>query len=271
MSFNLLETSVFGGSPIELYEFGVLGQTWRYTTDDRITTFNGAEFQPVSDLSRSSIKVTQVVEKGEVRITMRGNVPVAEQFLAAPPSEPMQVRIYKKHRNDPDYIIRWRGRVMACAWEGASAVLICSSVNSSLKQPGLRRSFQYACPHDLYGIGCGVARNDFEVIGTVVSLTGLVMTLTLPTTYATDYFAGGYLLWENETGRQDTRMITASSGATVTVQNSTIGLFIGSTLRLYPGCDHSPQTCFAKFNNIDNHGGFPFIPTTNPFAGATIF
>jgi hypothetical protein len=32
------------------------------------------------------------------------------------------------------------------------------------------------------------------------------------------------------------------------------------------GCDHSVSTCAARFGNLANYGGFPFIPTKNPFS-----
>jgi len=32
------------------------------------------------------------------------------------------------------------------------------------------------------------------------------------------------------------------------------------------GCDHSVSTCAARFDNLANYGGFPFIPTKNPFS-----
>lgn len=271
MSFSALETSIFGGSPIELYEFSVLGQNWRYTTDDRETIFNGSTFEPVSQLSRGSIRVTQNIDRTEVKIEFRGNIGIADQFRVSPPSEPVAVRIYKKHRNDPDYIIRWRGRVQGCAWEGPRAVLTCVSVHSSLKQPGLRRSFQYQCPYALYDTSCGVNRATYEIIAPVTGISGTVVTATIPGTQAADYFAGGYVLWETPTGRQETRMVTTSTGDTVTLQMPPLGLSVGDNIRLYAGCDHTIQTCYSKFSNADRFGGFPFIPSTNPFGGTTIF
>lgn len=271
MSFNLLETSVFGGSPIELYEFSILGDTWRYTTDDRVTTFQGADFLPISELSRGSIRVTQNIDRTEVRVEMRGNVAIADQFRIAPPSEPVTLRIYKKHRGDPDYIIRWKGRVQGAVWEGPRVVLTCVPVHSTLKQPGLRRSYQYQCPYALYDTSCNVSRAAFEVLGTVTAISGTTITVTFTGTFDANYFAGGYVLWESTTGRQETRMVTASSGSSITLQNTTIGLSVGDAIRLYAGCDHLISTCHTKFNNAERFGGFPFIPETNPFAGTTIF
>lgn len=35
------------------------------------------------------------------------------------------------------------------------------------------------------------------------------------------------------------------------------------TFKAFPGCDKSLATCIAKFDNVDNYGGFPSIPGTD--------
>ena len=41
-------------------------------------------------------------------------------------------------------------------------------------------------------------------------------------------------------------------------------------VKLYPGCDHSRDTCWDKFSNGLNYGGFDFIPVKNPTGGSSI-
>jgi len=41
-------------------------------------------------------------------------------------------------------------------------------------------------------------------------------------------------------------------------------------VKIYPGCDRVRATCESKFDNLDNFGGFPWIPTKNPFGGSSI-
>jgi hypothetical protein len=40
---------------------------------------------------------------------------------------------------------------------------------------------------------------------------------------------------------------------------------------LYPGCDRSLAMCDERFNNAVNHGGFPWLPNSNPFRYINIF
>jgi hypothetical protein len=48
------------------------------------------------------------------------------------------------------------------------------------------------------------------------------------------------------------------------------GYYGGVPLTLYPGCDHLKATCLAKFDNLPNYGGFPYIPARNPLDGRSI-
>ena len=57
----------------------------------------------------------------------------------------------------------------------------------------------------------------------------------------------------------------------LTLSRAVPGLLTGAAITLYPGCDHTRATCAAKFANLDNFGGFPWIPTRNPFDGGSLF
>ncbi|MEW6169845.1 MAG: phage BR0599 family protein [Pseudomonadota bacterium] len=66
-------------------------------------------------------------------------------------------------------------------------------------------------------------------------------------------------------------MIVAHSADSITLAAVPPGLSVGATVVLYPGCDHTLSTCESKFGNSANFGGFPFIPTKNPFGGSPIY
>ena len=82
------------------------------------------------------------------------------------------------------------------------------------------------------------------------------------------------------------RFITGHSGSTLTLIRPLESLnsffakngygegygygYGGLVIRIYPGCDRTKETCQSKFNNLNNYGGFPFIPLKNPFGGSSI-
>ena len=40
---------------------------------------------------------------------------------------------------------------------------------------------------------------------------------------------------------------------------------VGDAVALYPGYDGSAAMCINTFGNYNHFGGFPFVPTGNPF------
>lgn len=274
MPFNLLELSIFNGRPIELYEFYVLGQYWRYTNAEVTVPHAGADYVPMPGIKRSGIRATQSVERNELTVRVRGDSDLALEYLQSPPSEQVRIRIYQKHRDDAEFIVRYNGRVQNCSWSenGAVAEIQCAQVSWSLRQPGLRRSFQYSCPYPVFENGCGLSRAAYEVATTVTAMSGTRVTLAYSSVaYAANYFAGGYAQWVLPNGRRDRRMITGSAENRIVLHSTNLGLSVGDSVSLYPGCDHQSSTCYTKFDNVENFGGFPFIPDQSPFSGTTIF
>ena len=73
--------------------------------------------------------------------------------------------------------------------------------------------------------------------------------------------AGGWL----QTPAGARHMIVSESYAGVELLYP-VGLAPQTPVELVAGCDHSMPTCAARFDNLANYGGFPFIPTKNPFS-----
>jgi len=62
-------------------------------------------------------------------------------------------------------------------------------------------------------------------------------------------------------------MITAHASGAILMVDSIEGVTEGSTVTLWPGCARTMNACLNKFNNLDNYGGLPFLPSKNPFSG----
>jgi hypothetical protein len=60
-------------------------------------------------------------------------------------------------------------------------------------------------------------------------------------------------------------MIVSESGSSVELLYP-VDIAVSTNVVLTVGCDHSTSTCASRFNNLDNYGGFPFIPSKNPFS-----
>ncbi len=135
------------------------------------------------------------------------------------------------------------------------------TVNSDLVLLDLnmpRNIYQPACLHVLYDSGCSLVKNAFGADGTV----GAGSTNTI-------------INWSGASSVYAQGSITFSSGAnagkTATVKTTGAGTLIlayplvnaptaADAFTIYQGCDHTLATCKAKFNNLANFRGFPFVP-----------
>jgi uncharacterized phage protein (TIGR02218 family) len=222
-------------------------------------------------MSRNAIEATNEMARGALNINCARTLPLLEMFKFAPPGDVVTVSLYRLHRGETEAITAWMGRVLNVTWRGLEAVLHCESVYTSIKRPGLRRMYQKQCPHVLYSTPCGLDRNDHVVAASVASINGLNLTLNGIGAYASGSFNGGYVEWEAPQGQFERRAIREHAGSVVTVNFQALGLSPLQEIFLYPGCDHTMATCSSKFSNLENYGGFPYIPAKNPFGGNPVY
>jgi uncharacterized phage protein (TIGR02218 family) len=269
MSLAARETSIDAGSPVELYDFRRGGTAWRYTSAAQDAVYATYTYTAVP-IRRSSVEQTGEIGRAGLRITLARDVEVAQAFITTPPSEVTLLTIYRRHRDDTETVPVWMGRVLNAEWHGSEVELNCEPVYTSLQRTGLRRLYQRNCPHVLYGTDCRVSAVTHRVQGTVVALNGNAITVAAAAGFPAGHFAGGYATW-SASGITEKRMIVAHTGDNVTLSAVPPGLVVGATVMLYPGCDRTLATCETKFGNSANFGGFPFIPTKNPFGGSPIY
>lgn len=81
-------------------------------------------------------------------------------------------------------------------------------------------------------------------------------------TEADGYWANGNLTWDsgNNAGYSSEVANSFDSGAITLWNVMPNDIQIGDDYTIVPGCDKLKTTCIAKFNNIENFGGFPDIP-----------
>ena len=155
---------------------------------------------------------------------------------------------------------RWMGRVLGVEVADDVARVRCESAQVSLKRIGLRRLYSRKCSHVLYSAACGaspITASAFvlEVYGRSVELDGGVPG------WVSGGLAGGWL----QTPDGARHMIIGDYGSGVELLYPA-ALEPGTEVLLTVGCDHSTATCQTRFDNLDNYGGFPAIPSKNPFS-----
>lgn len=276
MSYNSVESSAFSGNPVEIYHFYGGAMNWYFTSADEDLTVGGIVYVS-TQIQRDTVSETQEMNQLPISVDLPTDNPIAVMFGFYPPTAVIELDIRRYHRSDGNAILFWTGRVLNSEYKGVTTSLHCEPASTSVKRLGLRRYYQRQCPHILYGPACGLNKSDYKTTATVMGHTGLMVTLNQA--FAENAYAGGMLSWETAFGTQ-WRFIYANSNSTPTLQVNLPfmgddddyhrGLPVGTVVSIYPGCQHTMTDCVARFNNINNYGGFPYIPMSNPFNGTTL-
>lgn len=267
MSYLDLELSQQDGDPVELFEFRQGSEFWRYTSASVDLTKTGQNFVAES-VKRSQIKQTDDMSKGGLSLTFPRTNLFASAFLSNAPEGVTTVTVWKKHFSDSveDYIAYWKGRVLKASASVAEITIDCESVFTSLKRPGLRARYERGCRHGLYSAACTLSMSGFQLIADVIGEDVATLTIAAAASYPDGNFTGGVITDPNGVHR----LIVSHTGEIVKTSKPFPSSINGQEVKLYPGCDKLKSTCITKFNNLDNFGGFPYIPYINPFGGKSV-
>ncbi|MEN6472864.1 MAG: DUF2163 domain-containing protein [Syntrophaceae bacterium] len=140
---------------------------------------------------------------------------------------------------------------------GFSLAVKSDAERLNIKWP--RNIYQASCRWNLYGAGCGLGKP--TIVGTITGVDGI--TLQSDLSYADGYFDGGSLVFASGSviGQAYTvRSYLNTAGAITVLPAMPVAPSIGDTFLIVPGCDKTLSTCETKFDNLDNFGGYPYIP-----------
>lgn len=270
MTYDSREKSQQDGAPVELYEFARNTKVWKFTSAVVDLDLSSDGTYTSAPIDRTEVASTQEQARNAVELTVPRTFAIADLYRIAPPTDIISLTIKRFHREEEDdTVVVWKGRLLNCSFEGARAVLKCEPISSSLKRLGLRRLYQKQCPHPLYGEdGCKVDKEAHKIDTTITNIDGVNVTvgalLSRP-------YAGGYIEREDADGNFERRFIRSFTGLVLTLAQRLVTASVSDAVTVFPGCDHTMQTCDEVYDNILNFGGMPFIPQKNPFDGTPIF
>ena len=122
-----------------------------------------------------------------------------------------------------------------------------------------RNIYQPTCLHTLYDSGCTLVKSTFGTNGTV-GAGSTASIINWPG--ASTNFQQGSIAFTSGVNVG----VTANVNSVVAGSSLTLGSPLrsapspGDTFTVYFGCDHTPDTCQNKFNNLANFRGFPYVP-----------
>ena len=264
--FDLFTKSRFRGRPIELFRFVTGTTVICYTDAEMPVTYNSEVYIP-TPIDRGTSNNSGTLDRSTLEINLPRDAEIAEMYRIYPPSRPVMVTIFEGEAEDPDAQFKafWHGRIMGCGWSSSEAKLTAEPISTSMVRVGLRRNYQYMCPHVLYGSKCQASKAAATVPAVVESITGRVVRLTATLADAGQY-PGGAIEWGT-----DSRTILSTDGRDFTLTGITMGLSVGATVNVVKGCGHTLPDCRNVHGNSVNFGGHPWIPLKNPISNISPF
>lgn len=139
--------------------------------------------------------------------------------------------------------------------------ITCNSLVELLNIKLPRNLYQAGCQHTLFDAGCSLSSAAFAVAGSVSSSptrtafnTGLAA--------ANGYYDLGAIQFTSGALSGTKRTVKSWASGAITLLNPLpVAPAVSDTFTIWPGCDRTKATCeSAKFNNVVNFKGFPFIP-----------
>lgn len=266
MTYTTIDESQQSGSPIELFEFSQSLDVWRFASTTYDVVYNSQTYKP-APIVRDRVKQGKDIFKNAITLKFPISNQFAKQFISYTPDQVTTVTIYRSHVGTNEFVVYWKGRVVNIETSGNTVSIICESVYTSIQRPGLRAKFEYVCRHALYSANCGVIGSTYEVTSIVSAITDNYTVFNIPAAGAAvdGWFNGGVLQFENSL-----RFITSHVGVFITVSRPLQSIHLNDSVKIKPGCNHTLAVCNSKFLNSDNFGGFPWIPTKNPFNGSSL-
>lgn len=284
MSYDDRDGSREHGMPVNLLLFrygAALPSVFGYTDAEQVVTHDNVTYVP-APVEAPAVQSSGSLDRKTLTLRVPSATDVAGLFRAYPPSYPVTLTILRGHLSDPDvpdeYVAIWVGRVLNGKHLGDGSQwceLTCEPIATALRRPGLRRRYQYLCPHVLYGNQC--KSNKGAVTFSVLPKTPLVTYLgdshiDLDPGFAPEslipIFTGGVAEWNTAAGNIELRTILEIEDVgglkRVHMTGPPTNILTTTTLRLSVGCNHQMDHCLAVHNNIHNFGGMPWIPNANP-------
>lgn len=265
MTFESREISRTLGEPINLYRFSLGDTVYPYTDAEQAVAFNGDIYNPIP-IDRAPLSASGSLDKAALTVSMPQETEVAELYRVYPPTDAVSLVIFQGHHAESEFLVIWSGRVLSCARDGHEAELTCEPVSTSMRRPGLRRHYQYGCPHALYGPQCGANRAARTVTVNIVSVSGTSVNLTSgwEGAFTRAKFLGGILQWTNSAGRTELMTIIKVQETSVQLGGTPQTLDAGAEVEISAGCNHQLDDCQTLHENIVNFGGQPWIPLKSP-------
>lgn len=263
MTFDTYEESQQSGQPVELFHFSIGVEDFRYTSAEDTITFGGNQYVS-RQISRNSVKESSEGGKSRLEVELPTADSVCYRYIGIVEPSPMHLVVTRLHRGDLlDARVVWNGRLVTVAYiknsTRAKMTFIPSESVYSRQLPHYK--YQALCNHALYDDSCQADPDSFKFTGVVSGSDGSNITVVgLTASKGVGWATGGKCIANGEN-----RLILSQNSDEMSLSLPFRIDLDGQAIEVYAGCSHTRGTCDSKFSNAINFGGFPYVPTKNPF------
>lgn len=279
MTFAQKQGSVDEGSPASLYLFRYgpgSSDVFAYTDAGRPVTYNSITYSPNFTIAQlNGLEASGGLDNNTLEIEIDPQAALIAFYRQNRIAGQILLTIFQGHLSDPDneYVAFFTGRVLTVEEGLDFATAFCEPVQTSLRRPGLTRTYGRGCPYYLYDPKtCKVSRALFERTETPVTITTNVLGFVdgWQGSIAKDRYFRGEVRWTSSiSGRPQVRSILKSGNTPdeLILSGNTNGLNLGDSVVLTPGCNRargSGGDCTEIYGNDVNYGGQEDIPLESP-------
>jgi len=265
---NLLKTNEF--LMADLYTFTLRDNTvYRYTNYDIDLTWGGNKYLKKGLLiQRSGVSIVTGIQVDSLNIKINAgddsfyNDVNFFKLLANGGLDGATLQLKRLFFTDPlspvgDVWI-FSGRVSEVATTRFEANITINSDLELLNIQMPKNLYQPSCIHAVYDTGCAASKNYVNLI-VLNGGSNRIINANIP--QSAGWFNEGIIEFLSGANAGVTRTIkthlTNQIEVTLTLPNV---VQAGDTFRLLAGCDRTMTTCKAKFNNLSNYRGYPYLP-----------
>jgi uncharacterized phage protein (TIGR02218 family) len=248
------------------------GLALTYTNVDQPISYNGAVFAadgPLVQGLKYTCRAGLDVDKQQITIAARPTDLVAgAMFLNALRDGAFdgcviqRDRVFMSALGQPPVggIMLFHGRISTVDQVGRTSARITVASDLIILDMDMPKNLYTAtCLHTLYDSGCGIIRGTYATSGAVGA--GSTASLVNFAGALAAHQQGAILFTSGANSNVRATVKSAAAGASLTLAYPLPSPpATGDSFTVYQGCDHTPATCKAQFNNLINFRGFPYVP-----------
>lgn len=244
----------------------------RYTNVAEAQNYDGESYRLIP-ISHTTPKFSASPQESEIDLTVHENNEVADLFILGPPPFQVILRIFEYDREADIATPYWTGWIIRPSFNLTGSIIgfHCKTLWHFFERESFTDSLAALSRYSVYDPRAGVDIESLRVTITVDALNDQRDVLTVSgITEPDDWFRGGLIIAPDRDMRSILEHKT-EGGLKKLYLSGAFPLFTldeGFTADIYPGDDLTYDTWANKFgaqtSNGEKHGGWPFMPNSDP-------